>query len=110
MYRGIVNLTILPVDFWASEARDPHSTLMKDQTIAMRGSKGSPKSSNSIQTSRKLRSLELCVGGGGLALGTARVGFQHAAVIDSDNLSCETLRRNKQKDIAHVRDWEIVES
>jgi DNA (cytosine-5)-methyltransferase 1 len=54
--------------------------------------------------------LELCVGGGGLALGTARSGFQHAAVIDSDDLSCETLRRNKQNNVQYVQDWEIVEA
>ena len=35
------------------------------------------------------------VGAGGLALGAARAGFAHAAVLDWDNNSCETLRRNK---------------
>lgn len=80
---------------------------MQDQAGSTGGSKDKSKKQGIAQ---KLRSLELCVGGGGLALGTARVGFQHEAVIDSDVLSCETLRLNKQNDITHVRDWQIIES
>jgi len=58
----------------------------------------------------KLRSLELFVGAGGLALGTARAGFEHVAVVDLHNPSCETLRYNKRNNVAHVRDWEILET
>ena len=57
----------------------------------------------------QLDSVELFVGAGGLALGTARAGFRPLAVIDSDAQSCETLRQNKQRRIAHVCDWEIIE-
>jgi DNA (cytosine-5)-methyltransferase 1 len=59
---------------------------------------------------RKLCSLELFAGAGGLALGTARAGFEHAAVIDLHAESCETLRQNKRNNVAHVRDWEILET
>lgn len=59
---------------------------------------------------RTLRSLELCVGAGGLALGVARAGFQHVAVIDSNESCCETLRQNRANNVPHVRDWEIVEA
>ena len=83
---------------------------MQDRKSSKAGSKNGPKSPNRSKPSQELRSLELCVGGGGLALGTARVGFQHEAVIDSDNSSCETLRCNKQNKVAYVRDWEIIES
>jgi DNA (cytosine-5)-methyltransferase 1 len=57
-----------------------------------------------------LRSLELCVGAGGLALGMARAGFQHAAVIDSYTPACESLRLNKQNKVDHVQNWEIIEA
>jgi DNA (cytosine-5)-methyltransferase 1 len=61
-------------------------------------------------SSIKLRSLELFAGAGGLALGTARAGFNHEAVVDSHNLACETLRLNKGKGLKYVRDWDIVHS
>jgi DNA (cytosine-5)-methyltransferase 1 len=54
--------------------------------------------------------LDICVGAGGLALGTAKAGFEHVAVIDFDNTACETLRFNRGNDVAHVRDWNIVEA
>ncbi|MCC6233057.1 MAG: DNA cytosine methyltransferase [Verrucomicrobiales bacterium] len=56
-----------------------------------------------------LRSLELFVGGGGLALGAARAGFQHIAVLDWNGNACRTLRRNKAENVEHVRDWDIIQ-
>jgi DNA (cytosine-5)-methyltransferase 1 len=53
--------------------------------------------------------LELFAGAGGLALGTAKAGFEHVAVLDWDSNACRTLRRNKASGVRHVRDWEIVE-
>ncbi|HTV49215.1 MAG TPA: DNA cytosine methyltransferase [Phycisphaerae bacterium] len=58
---------------------------------------------------RKLRALELCVGAGGLALGTARAGFKDITVIDVHGPTCQTLRRNKLGNVAHVHDWNIIE-
>src|SRR4051812_27103606 len=54
-------------------------------------------------------SLELFVGAGGLALGAARAGFEHIAVLDCNGNACRTLRRNKQRNIEYVRSWEILE-
>jgi DNA (cytosine-5)-methyltransferase 1 len=55
------------------------------------------------------RSLELFVGAGGLALGAARAGFEHAAVLDWNENACRTLRRNKVAGVDYVRDWDIIE-
>ena len=55
------------------------------------------------------KSIDLFVGAGGLALGTARAGFQHVAVMDWDRNACSTLRRNKADGVDHVRDWDIIE-
>ncbi len=42
-----------------------------------------------------LTSVEICAGGGGQALGIELAGFAHAALIDVDGPSCETLRLNR---------------
>jgi DNA (cytosine-5)-methyltransferase 1 len=57
-----------------------------------------------------LQSVELFAGAGGLALGVAKAGFNHVAVVDSDSASGETLRLNKRERIKYVRDWSIVDS
>ena len=57
-----------------------------------------------------LRSIELFVGAGGLAIGAAHAGFEHEAVIDFDRFACATLRRNKADQVAPARDWDILES
>jgi DNA (cytosine-5)-methyltransferase 1 len=50
-----------------------------------------------------MRSVELFAGAGGLAIGMARAGFEHAAVVEWNHDSCETFRQNQQ---AHARDLE----
>ena len=56
-----------------------------------------------------VKSIELFVGAGGLALGSARAGFKHVAVIDCDRNACNTLRRNKADGVDHVREWDVIE-
>src|SRR2546423_14477085 len=41
-----------------------------------------------------LRSVELFPGAGGLALGLSSVGFEHLAVVETDEVACETLSLN----------------
>jgi DNA (cytosine-5)-methyltransferase 1 len=43
-----------------------------------------------------MESLDLFVGAGGLALGTANAGFEHVAVADWDANAVATLRKNKE--------------
>lgn len=66
---------------------------------------------NTLETKKKrtLKSVDLFVGGGGLALGTARAGVHVVVAIDFDPITCETLRANKVRGIDHVRNWNIVE-
>ncbi len=44
-----------------------------------------------------LSTLELCAGGGGQALGLELAGIEHAALVEIDQASCETLRMNRPK-------------
>jgi DNA (cytosine-5)-methyltransferase 1 len=55
------------------------------------------------------KSIELFVGAGGLALGAARAGFEHVAVLDWNEHACRTLLRNKADGVAYVRDWKVIE-
>ena len=57
----------------------------------------------------QVNSLELFAGAGGLALGTARAGFGHVAVLDWDPSACRTLRQNRANGVEHAKEWEVIE-
>lgn len=42
-----------------------------------------------------MRAIELFTGAGGLALGTARAGFGHVALVEYNSAACNTLRHNR---------------
>ena len=56
-----------------------------------------------------MRSLELFGGAGGLAIATARAGFEHEAVIEWDRNACDTLRLNARPRSGHAESWKIIE-
>lgn len=51
---------------------------------------------------RPFRSIELFAGGGGLALGLEKAGFEHVLLNEFDKHACETLRFNRPN-------WNVVE-
>lgn len=57
-----------------------------------------------------MRSVELFAGAGGLAIGMANAGFQHAAVIEWNSDACETFRENQRLHRHHVDEWPLHEA
>ena len=50
-----------------------------------------------------LRSLEICAGAGGQALGLEMAGFDPVMLVDNDKNACDTLRKNRPQ-------WRVVET
>jgi DNA (cytosine-5)-methyltransferase 1 len=53
-----------------------------------------------------LTSVEIFAGVGGLALGFAKAGFGHLAIIERDEVACASLRHNKPR-VEQMRRWPI---
>src|SRR5882762_1427521 len=56
-----------------------------------------------------MRSVELFSGAGGLALGIARAGFEHLAVIERDRSACATLKTNQTRRVEKMSSWPVWE-
>ncbi|MEI7901293.1 MAG: DNA cytosine methyltransferase [bacterium] len=59
---------------------------------------------------KPMRSLELFSGAGGLALGLAKAGCEHEALIEWNREACDTMRLNHDRGIEPVSKWKIIES
>jgi DNA (cytosine-5)-methyltransferase 1 len=62
----------------------------------------------SKKRSRVMRSLELFVGAGGLAIGASEAGFKHEAVFEWNKDACDTLNLNRDLDVEPVNHWDLV--
>jgi DNA (cytosine-5)-methyltransferase 1 len=56
-----------------------------------------------------MKSIELFVGAGGLAIGVSQAGFHHKAVLEWDKDACDTIRENQRRNIAPVVHWPLFE-
>ncbi len=57
-----------------------------------------------------MKAVELFAGAGGLALGSARVGIDHEALVEWNSAACATIRANKENGTEHVSHWSIHET
>ena len=55
-----------------------------------------------------MRSVEFFSGCGGLALGTARAGFDHELMVEWNADAFATLSLNKANGVEHARDWPFI--
>lgn len=56
-----------------------------------------------------MRSVELFAGAGGLAIGMARAGFKHDAVLEWNHDACETFRQNQRLHAHDMEQWPVFE-
>lgn len=50
----------------------------------------------------RLKSIEICAGAGGQALGLEQAGFEHIALIEIEPIACQTLKKNRPK-------WNVIQ-
>lgn len=55
-------------------------------------------------------SVELFAGAGGLAIGMAKAGFHHVAVIEWNSNACETFRENQRHHTNLIEEWPLHET
>lgn len=54
-----------------------------------------------------MRSVELFSGCGGLALGLARVGFHHDAMVEWNECAVATIKHNRERNLEYIVSWPI---
>jgi DNA (cytosine-5)-methyltransferase 1 len=55
-----------------------------------------------------MKSIELFAGAGGLGMGLHEAGFEPVNVIEWDRYCCDTIRENKDRGVAAVKDWRLT--
>ncbi len=63
----------------------------------------------SLGEPKRLRSVELFVGAGGLGMGVNQAGFRHELVVDWDRHACDTIRTNQAAGHPTVSGWPLEE-
>lgn len=56
-----------------------------------------------------MNSIELFAGAGGLGIGLHQAGFHPVKVVEWDSYCCETIRKNKRRQVPVVRSWPLFE-
>lgn len=59
---------------------------------------------------KKINSIELFCGTGGLALGLQESGFSHKALYEWDKDSCDNIKANITDGFPGINDWKVYQS
>lgn len=93
----------------SQKAKSSRLELLGDMGMSSFQSKSSRE--KNIEFSQKpLTSVELFAGAGGMALGVARAGFHHQAVIELNGQACATIKRNQNTRHSLSVNWPLFES
>ncbi len=57
-----------------------------------------------------MKSVDLFVGAGGLALGTTQAGFHDKIVVEWDQHACDTIRKNGPANLGLAKCWNLIQS
>lgn len=57
-----------------------------------------------------MKSIELFAGCGGLAIGLAKAGFEHQAVVEINHDACDTIRANQSRKMSIAQNWPLFEA
>ena len=78
----------------ASASRRSHALALRQPIAKGSSNKRADKTVRPVSPSKRT-TIELCAGAGGQALGVARAGFDHLALVEFDAACCWTLRSNR---------------
>ena len=56
-----------------------------------------------------MKAIELFAGAGGLGIGVSRAGFETAQVVEWNRYCCDTIRENKARKLAPIKDWPLFQ-
>jgi DNA (cytosine-5)-methyltransferase 1 len=76
--------------------------------LGMPGASSLAASATHPAVSRKMKSVELFAGAGGLAMGVSRAGFDPVAVVEWDKWAYDTIRENKKRGLDPISRWPLM--
>jgi DNA (cytosine-5)-methyltransferase 1 len=78
-----------------------------DLGVSAKESRQNCRKNRQIPRKRRMRSIELFTGAGGLAIGIEGAGFHHDTVIERDKYCCDTIRENQTRGFGRIGGWRL---
>lgn len=78
-----------------------------DMGVSTRKSETRERKDQTVSRRKRLKSVELFTGAGGLALGLEGAGFGHEIVVERNRYCCDTIRENQQRGFRALQNWQL---